>query len=161
MSCPALQDFTLVDGVHTFECRAVNGAGLQQPPPYPITTTVVDTTPPVLVITSGPSSVFTSNTTTIVCVAKRDANGVTMAVALDDATSITVHDVGCVTFTAVADGNHSVVVTGTDDAGNVGAPVAVWFVVDTSAPDTTAVGFGGSSYGCFTGSVDGRARVVL
>ena len=129
----------LDDGVYSFQCAAVDGAGNFQSPPYDAWIVTVDTVAPTLAFTATPDR-YTHLTTATVCANATDRSPVTTAVSLyrhgiavpNGASAVGA--AGCVTVDTTADGNYSVVVTATDAAGNVAAPLSLWWIVDTMAP---------------------------
>ena len=136
----------LADGSHVFQVRALDGAGNVQPPPYDTVSTIVDTVAPSATLVSGSSGTsasssaggaipqFTHISSQVVCVLTVDASPVTVALTVDGV-AVAVGADNCAVVTTPAPGNHSVVATAVDAAGNAATPAVAWFVVDAAAPD--------------------------
>ena len=143
---------SLVEGVHVFEATGVDGAGNSLATPPISVTTVVDTVPPVVNITSSPPR-FTNLVNHTVCVSLADATATLASTTLTlDGTPLNISlTTGCVNVTALSEGNHTLIASAVDLAGNVAVPVFVWFVVDVTPPShvTTL----SADKGCFTKSL--------
>ncbi|WP_240360320.1 adventurous gliding motility protein AgmC [Pyxidicoccus caerfyrddinensis] len=135
-ACADPQTFTgLSNGSHTLEVRAVDSAGNVDTTPATYTWTV-DTTPPDTTIVSGPAAV--TNSTSASFDFSSPDSPVTYQCSLDGAAFTACTDP--VTFTGLAQGNHTLAVRAVDAAGNVDpTPATRAWTVDTSAPDTTIV----------------------
>jgi hypothetical protein len=119
------------DGEHTVTVQAVDSDGYFDPSPASVTF-VLDTTDPVVEITSSPSSPTDDNTATIEFTVDDDEADVTCSIDGEDPVSCS----SPFTTPALDDGEHTITVTATDEAGNAGSD-SVTFVVDASPPDTT------------------------
>nr|WP_236673441.1 Ig-like domain-containing protein [Comamonas sp. JC664] len=127
------------EGEHTLLVRAVDAAGNVDPTPAEYTWTV-DLTPPAapLIVSPANGAVLDSGVVTITGTAD-GAESVTLTVGGTEYGPIPVDANGNWTFTppvTLADGPYTVVVTGTDAAGNISTPASSSFTVDTTAPDT-------------------------
>jgi hypothetical protein len=123
----------LPDGVHTWSLLCVDGAGNAASQWLSVNTTV-DTTIPNVTFASLPAP-FVNVTVVRVCVSVVDANSVSLDLSsVGGSVAVAASTALCWQLTASADGNHSVVVTSVDAAGNAGVPLHAWFVVDTVAP---------------------------
>ena len=145
----------LSESVHVWTVQAVDGAGNAQPLPFAQIVTTVDVTPPVLSFAhlSARTAGFVTSPAFNVCVAATDQTETVMNVTLvkpdgstanavsstDDANDASIIDSDCLLVPLSSDGNYSLVVTGVDDGGNVGAPISTWFVLDTVPPTSTFV----------------------
>jgi outer membrane protein OmpA-like peptidoglycan-associated protein len=136
-TCSATPTFSSVaDGSHTLDVRAIYG-GLPDPTPATYTWTV-DTVAPTTTVLSGPPDETQSTTATL------SFDGADETTAVDDLTYQCSLDGGSfttctspVTFTGLAEGNHTLEVRAADGAGNV-TPTATMYLwrVDTTPPDT-------------------------
>ncbi|WP_240359172.1 adventurous gliding motility protein AgmC [Pyxidicoccus trucidator] len=135
-ACTDPASFTgLTNGSHTLQVRAVDAAGNVDPTPAVYTWTV-DTVPPDTNIDAGPSGTTTSTSATFDF--SSPDSPVTYQCSLDGAAFAACTDP--VTFTGLANGNHTLSVRAVDAAGNVDpTPATRSWTVDTSAPDTTIV----------------------
>ncbi len=137
-ACTSPQSYnSLTDGSHTFEVRAVDGAGNSDASPASFTW-VVDTTAPDTTITahptdpsnsSSPSFSFTGN--------DGSASGVASFECQMDGGGYA----ACTSpqaYTGLADGSHTFHVRAIDGAGNVDAtPASYTWTIDTAPPDTS------------------------
>ncbi|QSQ27964.1 OmpA family protein [Pyxidicoccus parkwayensis] len=135
-ACTDPQTFTgLANGGHTLSVRARDAAGNVDPTPATYAWTV-DTTAPDTTIVSGPAAVTNSNSATFDF--SSNESPVTYQCSLDGAAFVACTDP--VTFTGLADGNHTLAVRAVDAAGNVDpTPATHAWTVDTSPPDTVIV----------------------
>ena len=126
----------LQEGIHTFEVRAIDGAGNVQPAPYDTVTTVVDTEPPVLALVSQPGRYIRVDNATV-CVTVDDTTAtVDQVTATLDGVAVTVAG-GCVRALSLHDGSHTLSMDCMDLAGNPGTAVTATFTVDTVSPSHT------------------------
>jgi hypothetical protein len=133
-ACTANPTFTVAGGPHTLVVRATDQAGNVSAPSsaWPWT---VDTTAPTATIVTGPAS--PTGQTTAAFTLSSNESPVTFQCSLDGASFAAC--TSSPTFT-VTDGNHSLVVRATDQAGNVSPPSAAWnWTVDTTIPTATIV----------------------
>jgi hypothetical protein len=133
----------LSEGLHTWSLLCVDAAGNAAPQWLTVNTTV-DVTPPRLTLTARPDR-FVNVTAVRVCASAVDANAASLQLSsVDGSAVVTVVSTtdsphsSCWTVTASGDGNHSVVVSSVDAAGNAPTPLHAWFVVDTSPPTHVA-----------------------
>jgi MYXO-CTERM domain-containing protein len=120
----------LVDGPHTVTATATDVAGNTGPASAPRTFTV-DTEPPDTSIVSGPEGTVRSTSATFDFASPE--TGVTYECSLDGAAFTACTDP--VTFTGLADGEHTLRVRARDAAGRVDAtPASRTWTVDTTAP---------------------------
>ncbi|MCP3145283.1 Ig-like domain-containing protein, partial [Pyxidicoccus xibeiensis] len=125
----------LSDGSHTLLARARDAAGNVDPSPASYTWTV-DTTVPDTTIVSGPPAQSSNSSATFDF--SSNESPVTYQCSLDGAAFVACTDP--VTFSNLADGNHTLAVRAVDTAGNVDpTPATYSWSVDTSAPDTAIV----------------------
>lgn len=142
------------EGLHVMRVSAVDAAGNVQPPPYDTLRTIVDSTPPVvnLVSLSAPVGGLTSRDDVVACVAVSDLSNCTTTLRLYRVLTGEVSQAGtygtpageavflnassCLAMNLTMDGNHTLVVSASDDAGNVGVEVVVWFVADRLPPSS-------------------------
>ncbi len=143
----------LSEGPHVFAVAALDAAGNLQPLPHDTRRTVVDVTAPVLAFASVsvvPGTVATVEAVTV-CVAGTDLSGFSGTLVLlatpsgSDSAGVPVASFAfagpqCGSLEVVGEGNHTLVGNITDDAGNVGAEVAAWFVADRTPPTCVVTG---------------------
>ncbi len=131
---------SLSDGSHRIDCRGVDAADNAQPPPYDSVNVTVDTTPPVISVATGAVSSFNAMSVVSLSLSVIDATSTTVRGVLDGLAGTAVSRVGggVVSVGVVADGNHTLVLSSEDAAGNVGAVVSVSWYTDRVAPFTTA-----------------------
>jgi hypothetical protein len=138
-SCSSPKSYSgLAVGVHTFSVRATDAAGNVDATPamrgWTISGAPDDTTAPKTTISSGPSGPTNDRTPSFAFAA--DDAGATFSCRADDGAWA-----DCTspwTTSALADGDHSVSVRASDDAGNTEAtPASRSFTVDTASPHTT------------------------
>lgn len=136
-SSPYSHPTALADGSHTFEVRAVDGAGNLDPTPASYTW-LIDTTPPNTNIDSAPSS-LTTNPNASFSFSGDDGSGTGVAgyqCQLDGAgyTACTSPQ----SYTGLSEGSHTFEVRALDAAGNGDpTPASYTWLIDTTAPDTT------------------------
>ena len=122
----------LADGPHQLRARAIDPSGNVDPSPAQSETFSVDTTPGATAITSGPTA-LTNDATPEFEFSSSDPL-VTFECEVDGATPA-----ACTSPYgpgALADGEHTFTVVGTDPASNP-SPASVTFTVDTAVPETT------------------------
>ena len=123
----------LSDGAHTFAARATNGQGLVDPTPATRTWTT-DSAPPDTTITAGPSGTVLSNSATFAFSANEATSRFNYTLdsgptALGNTTSTSL------TFSDLAEGQHTLAVEAVDLAGNVDpTPATRTWIVD-AIPD--------------------------
>jgi hypothetical protein len=123
----------LSDGAHTFEVRAIDGAGNTDPTPASRTFTV-DATPPETTITAGPTGTTGDSTPTFEF--SSSEAGSTFECRID--TGAFASCASPLTTVALAEGEHTFEVRATDGAGNMDpSPASRAFTVDTTASETT------------------------
>ena len=131
-SCTSPDVVPITAGSHTFQVRAIDGAGNVDPSPASQSfTNVIDTTAPVVDITQGPLSP-TNNPKAKVVFTVDDATA-TVTCQVDSGPQVPCSSP--FTSNALSDGQHTITVRGTDPAGNVGSD-SVTFEVDTTPPNT-------------------------
>jgi hypothetical protein len=145
MSAPTVS-LTLADGAHRIECRGVDAAGNAQPPPYDGVDVTVDTVPPVVTVAAGAVPAFSALSVVLVPVTVSDATLTSVQGVLDDSVDATVSRVGSgvVSVGVAVDGNHTLVLSSEDAAGNAGSVVSVSWLTDRVSPVTSA-SFAGAS----------------
>ncbi|MBI3071470.1 MAG: hypothetical protein HYY84_05010 [Deltaproteobacteria bacterium] len=161
-SCESpLQLTAIADGAHTFAVRAVSGAGVRDQTPASFTWTV-DTTGPAVVFDGGPAALTNAASGTIAFAATEPAS---FSCTFDDGGAA--NCTSPFSFSGLADGQHTLAVRATDDAGNVGdASVYAW-TADVTPPQSTVqspaspVPYGSAIVvtGSASDSVSGVARV--
>lgn len=126
---------SVADGAHTAYVQALGLNGAQGNASVAVT---VDATPPTVSITSPTTNAWSSTSSVVVTWSATDAtSGVAHAsLSLDGAPAAEVTGQTSHTFTDVADGSHTAVLTVTDLAGN-SASTSVAFRVDTTPPTVT------------------------
>jgi hypothetical protein len=130
---PFVPAAALSDGSHTFQVRALNGAGVD---PTPASATfVVDTVPPVVNIASPAAGALLNSSTVSVAFTATDASAITSQTCAIDGGAPSVCTSPKV-YTGLSEGAHVVTLVATDAAGN-SAAASRTFTVDTIAPDTT------------------------
>jgi hypothetical protein len=128
----------LAEGEHTAVATATDAAGNVSPESNEVTFTVDTVAPPAPVITSPSTGDLLSDATPEIA-GTAEANAVvTVIIDGTEAGTTTADDIGAWTFTPptpLADGEHTVVATATDAAGNV-SPESneVTFTIDATAP---------------------------
>jgi hypothetical protein len=128
--CSSPQDLTgLSDGSHTFQVRATDVAGHQDPSPASRTFTV-DTTAPQTTILSGPSGdTISASSTTFSFTSSESGSAFQCKVDAGSYSPCT----SPATLTGLADGSHSFSVRAVDAAGNTDAtPAGATFTVQTT-----------------------------
>ena len=125
----------LAEGSHTLLVRATDAAGNVDATPAS-RTWVIDLTPPDTTITSGPPALDLSTSATFTFTSSEP--GATFQCALDGAAFVACASPA--TFTALAEGSHTLLVQAVDGAGNIDpTPASRTWTVDSVAPDTTLV----------------------
>jgi hypothetical protein len=127
---------SLTDGQHTLSVRATDPAHNTDQTAATRTFTI-DSTAPVMTITSGPTEGSVSNRNAATFEFTSDDPGATVECAVDGGAFGPCSDAASDTIGPLAEGVHGFEVRGTDQLGNVGAPAASSFAVDTKPPDTT------------------------
>jgi large repetitive protein len=123
----------LSEGAHSFEVRAVDGAGNVDPTPAAYTWTV-DTVAPQTTISEGPPATTASASARFEFAASEP--GSSFECSLDGAAFSTCSSPHA--YTGLAAGQHELRVQATDAAGNADAtPASRTWTVDTAAPQTT------------------------
>ena len=141
----------LAGGPHTVTVTATDPAGNTSPPSTAITITV-DTTAPDTFIDSGPEGTVSSTSATFDFSSTEE--GVVFECSLDGAAFTRCTDP--VTFTGLADGEHTLEVRARDAAGNVDAtPASRTWTVASGGPPDGGPGDGGPGDG---GTGDGEDR---
>jgi predicted extracellular nuclease len=142
-ACTSPQPYSsLADGSHTFQVRAIDGAGNVDPTPASFTWTI-DTTAPNTTINSNPAS-LTNSTSASFTFSGTDAGGTGVASfeCKLDGGSFT----ACTSpqpYSSLADGSHTFQVRAIDVVGNVDpTPASFTWTIDTVAP-TISVTAGG------------------
>jgi hypothetical protein len=136
--CTSPQTYTgLSQGSHTFEVRAVDVAGNQDPTPATYTW-VIDTVAPDTTITGNPTNPSAStNATFSFSSSDPGGSGVASFQCQIDGGGFS----ACTspqTYTALGDGSHTFQVRAIDASGNVDpTPASFTWVVDATGPDTT------------------------
>src|SRR5439155_296782 len=133
--CSSPAQYTVVDGSHTFQVRAIDQAHNPDPTPASFTWTV-DTQAPDTVIDSAPADPTNSNTATFTFHGDL-AGGDTFQCQLDGQTP-TACNSGTVTYSGLAAGEHLFTVAARDAAGNTDQSAAAFaWTIDVTPPDTT------------------------
>jgi Subtilase family/Bacterial Ig-like domain len=127
----------LLDGIHTFEVRAIDQAGNTDPTPasrtFTVNTTVPDETPPETSITSGPEGPTNNPSPTFGFSSTEEPAAFECRIDLGSFASCT----SPYTAATPADGSHTFYVRAKDEAGNTDlTPASRTFTVDTVAPQT-------------------------
>lgn len=161
----------LADGSHTFEARAVDGAGNVDPTPATHAWTI-DTVAPDTTIVSGPAGAVASSSA-LFSYSSSESPSLFFECQLD-AGAWTSCGPG-INYASLADGSHTFSVRAKDMAGNIDpTPASRTWVVDTVAPDTAitsgpsgtvasgsaSVEFAGEAGAAFQCSLDGGAFVA-
>ncbi len=125
----------VADGSHTIAVQAVGLNGAQDTATATVT---VDTTPPTVTITSPATNAWTTSSSVVVSFTASDATSGVLKVTLsiDGGTAVDVTGLSTYTASGLADGSHTVAVTGTDRAGNT-ATATVIVKVDATPPTVT------------------------
>jgi hypothetical protein len=131
---------TRADGTHRIESRGADAAGNTQPPPYDGVDVSVGTTPPWISVVAGAVSAFNSLSVVSVPVTVSDATSTMVRGLLDGSADSVVSRVGggVLSVGVAADGNHTLVLSSEDAAGNAGAVVSVPWYTDRVSPATRA-----------------------
>jgi hypothetical protein len=139
---------TLADGAHRIECRGVDAAGNTQPPPHDGVDVTVDTTPPSIGVAAGAVPTFNALSVVTLSVLVSDATLTRVRGVLDGAVDTAVSRVGggVVSVGVAADGNHTLVLSSEDAAGNAGSVVSVSWYTDRVSPVTSATFVGASRF---------------
>lgn len=136
-TCTTPQSYSsLGDGSHTFEVRAVDGAGNVDASPAAYTW-IIDAAPPDTSIDNGPPDPDTTGSATFTFNGTDSGTGVgSFECKVDDGTFA-----ACTSpqaYSALADGNHTFEVRAIDVVGNVDpTPATYTWVINTTVPDTT------------------------
>jgi hypothetical protein len=132
-TCASPYHFSRGDGSHTFAVRAADAAGNVDPTPAE-RTWLVDTTAPDTTITSGPDAVTQATTATFTFSADEPS---TFSCSLDGALGVAC--TSPITYTGLAEGEHTFAVRARDAAGNwTPVPTLRTWIVDHSGPVTSA-----------------------
>ena len=133
-ACTSPQPYSgLAAGSHTFQVRAIDGAGNVDPSPASFTWSV-DLTAPDTTLTSTPPTVTNSAAASFSFSASEA--GSTFACQLDGAGFTACSSPKA--YSSLAAGSHTFQVRATDSAGNVDpSPASFTWTVDLTAPDTT------------------------
>jgi uncharacterized protein len=142
-ACTSTQNYSsLADGSHTFQVRAIDGAGNLDPSPASFTWTI-DTTAPETTINSNPAN-LTNSTSASFGFSGTDTGGTGVAsfeCKLDSGSFA-----ACTSpksYTSLADGSHTFQVRAIDGVGNADpTPASFTWTIDTIAP-TISVSAGG------------------
>ncbi len=141
---------TLADGTHRIECRGVDAAGNTQPPPYDGVDVTVDTMSPSIDVAAGAVPMFNSLSVVSVSVLLSDATltRVRGVPVLDGSVDTAVSRVGggVVSVGVAADGNHTLMLSSEDAAGNAGRVVSVSWYTDRVSPVTSTSFVGASRF---------------
>jgi hypothetical protein len=118
---------TLADGAHRIECRGRDAAGNVQPPPYDGVDVVVDTVQPAIEVEAGVVLPFNALSVVSLLLAVTDATSTSVRGVLDGSLDTAVSRVGSgvLSVGVAADGNHTLVLSSEDAAGNAGSIVSV------------------------------------
>jgi hypothetical protein len=137
---------TLADGAHRIECRGVDAAGNVQPPPYDSVDVTVDTVRPSVGVAAVPP--INSLSVVLVTVLVSDATLTRVYGVLDGSVDTAVSRVGggVMSVGVATDGNHTLVLSSEDAAGNAGSVVSVSWYTDRVPPVTSATVVGGSRF---------------
>jgi Ca2+-binding RTX toxin-like protein len=136
-SCSSPQTYSsLADGSHTFQVRAIDGAGNVDPTPASFTWTI-DTTPPNTTIDINPSNPSNSSSASFSFSGTDSGTGVASFECKLDGGSFG----SCTSpqnYSSLADGSHTFQVRAIDGAGNTDpTPASFTWTIDATAPDTT------------------------
>jgi hypothetical protein len=124
----------LADGAHTFQARALDGAGNADATPAAHSWTIDATAPNTTIGPTQPAALTTATSATFDF--SSNEAGTSFACQLDSALFASCSTPK--TYTGLADGSHTFSVRATDTAANMDATPAVYtWTVDTTAPDTT------------------------
>ncbi len=123
----------LADGMHTFEVRVRDGAGNQNAATRDFT---VDASVPTVTLTAQPLAI--SNDPNPRVTFTTTGSPTTTTCRLDAGTPVTCTSPH--TFTAVADGSHTITVTVSDAAGNSSSATTNPFLIDTISPTVAITG---------------------
>ncbi len=130
-ACSSPKTYSLNDGSHVFDVRAIDVAGNSDPTPATYSWTI-DTTVPDTTITGKPVNPTNQMTATFIFSATESAR---FECQIDGGGYTTCTSPNTYTLSA---GNHTFDVRSIDSAGNVDAsPASYSWVIDTTAPDTT------------------------
>jgi Subtilase family/Divergent InlB B-repeat domain len=136
--CSSPAQYTVVDGSHTFQVRAIDQAHNPDPTPASFTWTV-DTLAPDTMIDSMPADPTNSNTATFTF--HGDLTGGDTFQCQLDAQAPTACNGGTATYTGLGEGLHTFTVAATDAAGNTDQSAASFaWTIDVTSPDTTITG---------------------
>ena len=126
---------SLANGTHTFEVRAIDGAGNIDPTPATRSYTI-DTVEPQTTITGGPTGTTSDSTPTFTFISSETGSTFQCRVDAGAFTACTTP----FTTAALADGTHTFEVRATDAVGNTDAsPAARTFTIATATPPPPAV----------------------
>ena len=139
-ACTSPKDYSgLSDGSHTFQVRAIDGAGNPDTTPDSFTWTI-DTAAPNTTIESNPSNPSGSGSASFSFSGTDTGTGVASFECKLDAGSFA----ACTSpkdYSGLSDGSHTFQVRAIDGAGNPDTtPASFTWTIDTSAPDTTIDG---------------------
>lgn len=132
----------LADGSHTFQVKAIDTAGNEDPTPAEYTWEVDSTPPPAPVVSTPANGSRTNDTTPRVSGTAEPGSTVTVYVDGVPVRTLTADGSGSWSFDSaeLLEAQHTVYATATDEAGNTSVDSATnTFHVDLTAPDTTIV----------------------
>ncbi len=129
-SCTSPADYSLPDGPHTFEIKAIDPAGNPSPisPPYSWT---IDTVNPVVTLSDKPPALTNQTTASFSFTSNKPAS--TFECKLDAA--VFSKCTSPVVYSGLGDGSHTFAVRAT--AVTTGLPTTYTWRIDTAAPETT------------------------
>jgi hypothetical protein len=131
-SCSSPQGYSgLVEGSHTFQLKATDGAGNMSTTSY---TWTVDTTAPSTTITSKPPNPSNSAAASFSFTASETAS---FECSLDGAAFASCSSPKG--YSGLADGSHTFRVRATDQAGNTGQAASFGWTISTAAPTTPTI----------------------
>jgi hypothetical protein len=137
-ACPGTNPMytNLGQGSHTFEVKATGPGGPDTTPAS--YTWTVDSVPPDTSISGGPADGSSTNATSANFSFSSPDGGTSFQCKLDAAVSFTTCPVTNPTYSGLGEGQHTVLVKATDNAGNVDAtPASRTWTIDLTPPDTT------------------------
>ena len=150
----------LAEGAHTFLVRAKDAAGNIDPTPASATWTVDFTSPTAKIIFPTPVSYTDAQTLTVRGTAS-DSNGIA-AVSVNSVAATTTNGFDSWSATVpIADGQHSLIVSVTDHAGNVNTGADSVQVTNNGFLQTSLTGIAGDSSHNRLVTVDGSARALV
>ncbi|MBK9324128.1 MAG: hypothetical protein IPM97_14480 [Bdellovibrionaceae bacterium] len=128
---------TVTEGNHTFKVQSVDMASNMSD--VVMSTFKVDLTAPVITLVTKPTSPINSNAASFTFNGTDDGKAITVFSCKLDNQAAAACNAGSVNYTGLAEGSHTLSLSGQDAAGNMSAAVTYTWSVDTMAPSVPVI----------------------